>query len=216
MEVPANQVKSVYAAAARLKMERVVNHCARFLVYHLDPATAIEIRSLTGIQRNPELVSKVDSFLASQVQPLAFLSCGAFNRFARPFSASSGFVRPLQISTLATTPALRNLPLVQVELLATTREEIGLREANVDLLCHLILDWIRRNWDPAQLSMEQLSAKVSFGFTDRRFLMGAIVRGLAHTSSGGLSEFCRDLALCCLKRPAIEGFLLLGSQWVGG
>jgi len=129
MEVPANQVKSVYAAAARLKMERVLNHCARFLVDHLDPATAIEIRSLTGIQRNPELVSKVDSFLASQ------------------------------ISTLATTPALRNLPLVQVELLATTREEIGLREANVDLLCHLILDWIRRNWDPAQLSMEQLSAK---------------------------------------------------------
>jgi hypothetical protein len=74
MEVPANQVKSVYAAAARLKMERVVNHCARFLVDHLDPATAIEIRSLTGIQRNPELVSKVDSFLASQVQPLAFVS----------------------------------------------------------------------------------------------------------------------------------------------
>jgi hypothetical protein len=121
-------------------------------------------------------------------------------------------IRRLQISTLATTPALRNLPLVQVELLATTREEIGLREANVDLLCHLILDWIRRNWDPAQLSMEQLSAKVSFGFTDRRFLMGDIVRGLGHTSSGGLSEFCNNLALCWSKRPGIEGLFVIGLK----
>ena len=92
MEVPANQVKSVYAAAARLKMERVVNHCARFLVDHLDPATAIEIRSLTGIQRNPELVSKVDSFLASQVQPLAFQSiCSSFLRFFRIRPALADF-----------------------------------------------------------------------------------------------------------------------------
>ena len=67
MEVPASQVKSVYAAAARLKMERVINHCARFLVDHLDPATAIEIRSLPGIQRKPELAARVDSFLAAQV-----------------------------------------------------------------------------------------------------------------------------------------------------
>ena len=67
MEVAACQVKSVYAAAARLKMERVVNHCARFLVDHLDPATAIEIRSLKGIQRNAQLAARVDSFLASQV-----------------------------------------------------------------------------------------------------------------------------------------------------
>ena len=44
--------------------------------------------------------------------------------------------------------------------MATTREEIGLREANVDLLCQLILEWIRRNWDPTQLTIEKLSAKV--------------------------------------------------------
>ena len=67
MEVKANQVKSVYVAAARLKMDRVVNFCAQYLVDNLDPATAIEIRSLPGIQRNPELAARVDSFLASQV-----------------------------------------------------------------------------------------------------------------------------------------------------
>jgi len=30
----------------------------------------------------------------------------------------------------------------------------------VDLLCQLILEWIRRNWDPTQLTIEKLSAKV--------------------------------------------------------
>ena len=67
MEVAACQVKSVYVAAARLKMERVVNYCAQYLVDHLDPATAIEIRALPGIQRNPELAARVDAYLASEV-----------------------------------------------------------------------------------------------------------------------------------------------------
>ena len=66
----------------------------------------------------------------------------------------------MQISTVLTIKALRNLPLVQVEVLATSREQIVLREANVDLLCHLILEWIHRNWEPAQLNVEQLTAKV--------------------------------------------------------
>ena len=70
MEVPADQVKAVYVAAARLKMERAVNHCAQYLVDHLDPETTIEVRSLPGIQRNPDLVARVDAFLAAEVQTL--------------------------------------------------------------------------------------------------------------------------------------------------
>lgn len=73
MEVVAGQVKAVYVAAARLKMERVVNYCAQFLVDHLDPATAIEIRALPGIQRNPELSARVDAFLAAEALKLFFL-----------------------------------------------------------------------------------------------------------------------------------------------
>ena len=61
---------------------------------------------------------------------------------------------------MAHTKAIRNLPLVQVEVLASTREEIGLRDANVSLLCHLVLEWIHRNWEPSQLNIEQLAAKV--------------------------------------------------------
>lgn len=129
MEVDASQVKSVYVAAARLKMERVVNYCAQYLVDHLDPATAIEIRALPGIQRNPELAARVDAYLASE------------------------------ISNLASTKALRCLPLIQVEVLATTREEMTLRDANTMLLCHLVLEWIHRNWEPTQLTVDQLTAK---------------------------------------------------------
>ncbi len=65
---------------------------------------------------------------------------------------------------MAHTKAIRSLPLVQVEVLATTREEIGLRDANVALLCHLVLEWIHRNWEPSQLNIEQLAAKVDIHF----------------------------------------------------
>ena len=61
---------------------------------------------------------------------------------------------------MATAKAIRNLPLVQVEVLATTREEMLLRETNANLLCHLVLDWIQRNWDPSLLNFDQLIAKV--------------------------------------------------------
>lgn len=129
MEVAASQVKAVYVAAVRLKMERVVNYCAQYLVDNLDPATAIEIRSLPGIQRNSELAARVDAYLAEE------------------------------ITSVATTKALRNLPLVQVEVLASSREEMALRDANVTILCNLVLEWIHRNWEPAQLNVDQLTAK---------------------------------------------------------
>lgn len=65
---------------------------------------------------------------------------------------------------MATTKALRNLPLVQVEVLASSREEMALRDANVTILCNLVLEWVRRNWEPAQLNVDQLTAKVLFIF----------------------------------------------------
>ena len=68
MEVDSSQVKAVYIAAHRLKMERVVNFCAQYLVDNLDPATAIEICSLPGIALNPILAAQVDAYLASEVR----------------------------------------------------------------------------------------------------------------------------------------------------
>ena len=37
---------------------------------------------------------------------------------------------------------------------------MALRDANVILLCNLVLEWIHRNWEPAQLNVDQLTAKV--------------------------------------------------------
>ena len=38
---------------------------------------------------------------------------------------------------------------------------MALRDANVTILCNLVLEWIHRNWEPAQLNVDQLTAKVT-------------------------------------------------------
>ena len=157
MEVAASQVKAVYVAAVRLKMERVVNYCAQYLVDNLDPATAIEIRSLPGIQRNSELAARVDAYLAEEVACWNAASQTPLFFDSIPYR----FFCIYQITSVATTKALRNLPLVQVEVLASSREEMALRDANVTILCNLVLEWIHRNWEPAQLNVDQLTAKVT-------------------------------------------------------
>lgn len=63
----AHQVKSVFLTATKLKMERVVKECARYLVQYLDPENCIEIRSLPGIARNKTFVAQVDGYIAQQV-----------------------------------------------------------------------------------------------------------------------------------------------------
>ena len=49
-------------------------------------------------------------------------------------------------------------------MLASSREEMALRDANVTILCNLVLEWIHRNWEPAQLNVDQLTAKVDSYF----------------------------------------------------
>lgn len=67
LEVRPHQVKSVFLTATKLKMERVVKECARYLVEYLDPDNCIEIRSLPGIARNKVFVGQVNSYIAQQV-----------------------------------------------------------------------------------------------------------------------------------------------------
>ena len=61
------KIKNVYLAAWQLRMERVVNECAAHLVNDLSSETCIETRSLPGINRNKNFVSKVDQFIADRV-----------------------------------------------------------------------------------------------------------------------------------------------------
>lgn len=79
MEVRAHQVKSVFLTATKLKMERVVKECARYLVQYLDPENCIEIRSLPGIARNKTFVAQVDSYIAQQVTPIIFFILLMYN-----------------------------------------------------------------------------------------------------------------------------------------
>lgn len=54
-------------AAWQLRMERVVNECARHLVSDLSTDTCIETRSLPGINRNKNFVQKVDTYISEHV-----------------------------------------------------------------------------------------------------------------------------------------------------
>lgn len=67
LEVPDALVKDVYLAAWKLRMETVVNECARHLITELTPDSCIEIRSLPGISGNKTLIAALDSFINSNV-----------------------------------------------------------------------------------------------------------------------------------------------------
>lgn len=68
LEAPDALVKDVYLAAWQLRIDTVINECARHLVAELCADSSIEIRSLPGINKNRAFVMSVDSFISSQVR----------------------------------------------------------------------------------------------------------------------------------------------------
>lgn len=66
--VEPRQVKAIYLAASYLKMEPVVQECARHLMENLLVDTCIDTRSLPGITRHKALVSQVDNFIADKFE----------------------------------------------------------------------------------------------------------------------------------------------------
>lgn len=68
LEAPDVMVKEVYLAAWMLRIDNVVNECARHLVAEMSADSSIEIRSLPGINKNRAFVMSVDSFISSQVR----------------------------------------------------------------------------------------------------------------------------------------------------
>lgn len=67
LEVPDALVKEVYLAAWKLRMEGVVNECARHLITELTADSCVEIRSLPGISGNKTFIAALDSFINSNV-----------------------------------------------------------------------------------------------------------------------------------------------------
>lgn len=67
LEVPDALVKDVYLAASQLRIDSVVNECARHLVEELCADSCIETRSLPGITKNRCFVAAVDGFISREV-----------------------------------------------------------------------------------------------------------------------------------------------------
>lgn len=96
LEVCANQVKSVFLTATKLKMDRVAKECARHLIQHLNIENCIDIRSLPGIAKSKTFVAQIDNYIANQFE---FVS---------------------------KTPIFLNLPCMRIEVLNQTRQEMSL------------------------------------------------------------------------------------------
>lgn len=75
LEVPDALVKEVYLAAWKLRMEGVVNECARHLITELTADSCVEIRSLPGISGNKTFIAALDSFINSNVS-IVYLNKG--------------------------------------------------------------------------------------------------------------------------------------------
>lgn len=67
LEVPDALVKDVYLAATQLRIDSVVNECARHFVEELCADSSIETRSLPGITKNRCFVAAVDDFISREV-----------------------------------------------------------------------------------------------------------------------------------------------------
>ncbi|XP_063590001.1 influenza virus NS1A-binding protein homolog B-like [Penaeus indicus] len=66
LEVPDPQVKAVFIASRRLKMENVTNACGEHLVANLSPETCLGIRAINGIAANAAFAERVDEYIQQQ------------------------------------------------------------------------------------------------------------------------------------------------------
>ncbi|XP_037083607.1 influenza virus NS1A-binding protein homolog A-like isoform X2 [Pollicipes pollicipes] len=89
-----SKVRAVYSAAARLKMDRVARRCAEWLVSNLDTQSCLEIRSISGVASDSQLVKVADDFIV------------------------------LHFAEMVATKQMLKLPQVKVELLTPALEEV--------------------------------------------------------------------------------------------
>lgn len=68
LEVPDTLVKDVYLAAWQLRIEKIVNECARHLIDELCADSCIEIRSLPAISKNKAFVAAIDDYISKEVK----------------------------------------------------------------------------------------------------------------------------------------------------
>jgi influenza virus NS1A-binding protein len=127
LDIPDEMIKDVYLAGWQLRMECIVNECARHLVSNLSIETCIETRALPGINRNKAFVQDVDNYISQH------------------------------FAELSQTPTFLQLPLIQIEILHQTKQEMAM--VVEDSLSRLVLEWIKRQIYEDEGSVESLSQR---------------------------------------------------------
>lgn len=67
LELQGHEVRSVYLAACYLKMNRIAEECAKYLIKNLSVDNCIDIRSLPGISSKKTFVCQLDDFISTMV-----------------------------------------------------------------------------------------------------------------------------------------------------
>ena len=156
LDVIGDQVKPVYMAAIRLKMERVANECARYMLSHLDLSSCLELRSMPGIAPYPS---------DSKMNNLNGLPSSNHDMAPQTFSDNIDFIGKLDeyielnFEQLAESRELRALPRICLEILHLSKEEKEMAVARP--LCELVLNWTREQWlEDETFTVESLTKRV--------------------------------------------------------
>lgn len=96
LELQGHEVRSIYLAACYLKMNRIAEECAKYLIKNLSVDNCIDIRCLPGISSKKSFVCQLDDFISTLFPKVC---------------QSASFLA---------------LPCVQIEILTQTRHEMNL------------------------------------------------------------------------------------------
>ncbi|XP_026476975.1 influenza virus NS1A-binding protein-like isoform X2 [Ctenocephalides felis] len=177
LDVPDHEVKEVYLGAWQLRMERVVSECARHLVSRLTDETCIETRSLPGIAKNRDFVSRVDRYISDRfIATDGNGGCGVSN-----------------------TPAFLALNCVQIEVLHQTRQEMSLVAPGS--LCRLVLDWVKRQMTEETITVNQLMERSHLLY----LAIDNSLQDCAQMPPGQDSELVEDYKKMSQKCPTNKG-----------
>lgn len=71
LELQGHEVRSIYLATCYLKMNRIAEECAKYLIKNLNIDNCIDIRSLPGISSKKSFVCQLDDFISTMVSNLS-------------------------------------------------------------------------------------------------------------------------------------------------
>ncbi|XP_014667365.1 PREDICTED: influenza virus NS1A-binding protein-like isoform X2 [Priapulus caudatus] len=130
LEVPAEDVKSVYKVARKLKMKPAAAALSSFLASHIDPENCIGTRSTANRHSDISLVEKTDEFIQKNMLKVA---------------VDKEFL---------------GLPRVQIEVVQKGDDDNSIGLDQHPLLCEMTLSWVRSRIEGDNTDVDSLTEKV--------------------------------------------------------